>query len=428
MTDATVSADQPTSGAPLPLSAIGGHRIASLDFIRGFAVMGILAANIVAFGQPFIAYMWPDAFLTPHGETSNWMWVAQFVLIDAKMRGLFTILFGASMMLFLEKAWERGSGRRLQAKRLLWLLVFGLIHFFMIWRGDILILYSIAGFAAMAFVKMSAKRQMVLGLVGYFIGALFYAAFMIFPYMIAETDIGTTPEMAEIRADMASETTLEQAKAAKEAQIITEGNYLEFVHYNLTEHTWDPLFSLLLFAFETLPLMLIGMAFYKLGLFSGGMNRSKMQIWGWIGVIAGSLLTLPVALWALEDGLNYWGTLAAFVGISPLPRLPAILGLLALLAVYGPAATGWLGQRVSAAGRMAFSNYLGTSILMLFVFHGWAGGLYGQLTRPELYLVVLGAWAVMLLWSKPWLERFKYGPLEWIWRCLTYGKMFPLKR
>ena len=110
--------------------AIKNARLSSLDFTRGIAVLGILAANIVAFGQPFSAYMRPEAFLTPHGETSNWLWVVQFVLIDGKMRGLFTLLFGAGLVLFMDKAWEKGQTRWLQARRLLFLLVFGLVHFY----------------------------------------------------------------------------------------------------------------------------------------------------------------------------------------------------------------------------------------------------------------------------------------------------------
>ena len=105
-----------------------------------------------------------------------------------------------------------------------------------------------------------------------------------------------------------------------------------------------------------------------------------------------------------------------------------ILGLAALLALWGPRATGWLGRRISAAGRMAFSNYLGTSILMLFVFHGWALGLFGELTRPALYGVMLATWAIMLIWSPAWLARYRFGPLEWLWRCLTYMRIFPIRR
>jgi len=77
---------------------------------------------------------------------------------------------------------------------------------------------------------------------------------------------------------------------------------------------------------------------------------------------------------------------------------------------------------------MAFSNYLGTSLVLMFVFQGWAGGLYGELHRPGLLLVVLAMWVLMLAWSKPWLARFRYGPLEWLWRCLTYWRLVPLRR
>ena len=77
---------------------------------------------------------------------------------------------------------------------------------------------------------------------------------------------------------------------------------------------------------------------------------------------------------------------------------------------------------------MAFSNYIGGSAVMMLIFHGWAGGLWGQFHRDGLLAFVLLGWVLMLAWSKPWLERFRYGPLEWLWRCLTYGKRFPFRR
>jgi uncharacterized protein len=105
------------------------------------------------------------------------------------------------------------------------------------------------------------------------------------------------------------------------------------------------------------------------------------------------------------------------------------LGLAALLVLWAPGASGtWLGSRFVAAGRMAFSNYAGTSLVMMFVFQGWAGGLYGTPHRIDLSGFVLLAWALMLAWSKPWLDRFRYGPLEWLWRCLTYGRIFAFSR
>lgn len=424
----TAAAEAATPDQSVEPSAPASNRLLSLDFIRGIAVMGILWANIVAFGQPFTAYMYPDAFTVPHGEVSNWMWVVQFVLIDGKMRGLFTLLFGAGLMLFMEKAWARGSTRWLQARRLFWLLAFGLIHFYFIWRGDILVLYSVAGFVAMACLRWQAKTQLVVGLLGYLVGAIMFLGAMFFPYLVVETELGTQAPYVEMRAEMVEQQADDIADGVAETAIIQDGTYVDYVEHIFAEHAADPVVALFLFAFETLPLMLIGMALYGMGLFDGRMDQRRMRMWGWIGVVLGSALTLPIALWAMGEGFTYWGTLAALMGLSPLPRLPVVLGLLALLSLYGAHVSGWLGERVIAAGRMAFSNYLGTSIVMMLVFRGWAGGLFGELGRPGLYVVVLLTWALMLLWSKPWLARFRYGPLEWLWRCLTYGKLFPIKR
>jgi uncharacterized protein len=430
MTDATAAAADMPQATPDHSRPVGDEasRIASLDFIRGIAVMGILAANIVAFGQPFNAYMYPDGFLTEHGPLSDQLWIAQFVVIDGKMRGLFTLLFGAGIYLFMKRAWARGATRWLQVRRLLILLVFGLIHHFFIWRGDILFYYAAVGLVVLLFIKLSARAQLIIGLSGYLAGALFYAAMMVPLHFIAETPFGNRAEFAEMRTNLEAE----QARALKddavEANLVQDGDYASLVAHRLDEHAADPTINLLIFAPETLPLMLIGMALYRMGLFSGGLDARRQRRWGWIGLAVGGALTFLIALWAQGTGFSYWGTLAAFVGISPIPRLMMVVGLAALLALWGAVARGWLAERVSAAGRAAFTNYLGTSVVMMLVFEGWAGGLFGKLTRPELYLVVAATWVLMLAWSKPWLDRFRYGPLEWLWRSLTYGRVMPLRR
>jgi uncharacterized protein len=176
--------------------------------------------------------------------------------------------------------------------------------------------------------------------------------------------------------------------------------------------------------------MLVGMALYRLGLFGGRFDRARMRRWGWTGFVGGALLSLPLGLWALTAGFPLMLTQFVFSGAAQFAHLPMILGLAALLTLWAPVASrGWLGSRVVAAGRMAFSNYVGSSLVMMLVFQGWAGiGLYGELHRAGLLLIVLAAWAVMLIWSKPWLGRFRHGPLEWLWRCLTYGRLFPFTR
>ena len=419
----TATVDQPE-----PVAA-SGNRIASLDFIRGIAVMGILVANIVSFGQPFQAYMYPAAFTTPHGAAEDWMWVAQFVLIDGKMRGLFSLLFGAGLYLFMEKAWAKGASRWLQVRRLLWLGLFGLVHFFLIWRGDILFLYAIAGLAALLFIRLSAKRQMLLGVLGYLGGAALYAASTIPLAAVVDVPADEIPAgMQKVRADLLKTIETEMADARMETALHRQGSYPAIVGHTMSRHGSDLAFSLVLFAFETLPLMLMGMALYRLGLFDGGIARRTLLIWGWAGLLVGGFGMLLIGLLTKDAGLTYYGTLAAFVGWSGVPKLLMTLGLAALLALWGAHATGWLAERVSAAGRAAFTNYLGTSLAMMLVFHGWAGGLFGVLTRGQLYLVAAATCMLMLAWSKPWLARYRYGPLEWLWRCLTYGRRFALRR
>ncbi|MEE4153474.1 MAG: DUF418 domain-containing protein [Erythrobacter sp.] len=419
--------EEALAGGAAPVKA--SERIETLDFIRGLAVMGILAANIIAFGQPMDAYMYPAAFRTDPGDPDGWLWIAQFVLIDGKMRGLFTLLFGAGMYLFMEKAWAKGATARLQAWRLLILMAFGLIHFFFIWAGDILFYYALFGLMALGCIRWSVKTQLAVGLTGYLAGVVLVGVALSFPYAIADTALGaSSPEMLEQRAELARGIDEALARSAVPNAAIASGDYGTLVAHRITKEWYLPLSNSLLFVFETLPLILIGMALYRVGFFTGAWERGRLLLWGWIGVIAGGLAHLAIGLVVQAGGFSYYGTLAAFAGWSPLPRLWMVLGLAALLVAWAPLATGWLGERVRAAGRAAFSNYLGTSMLMLFVFHGWALGLFGELNRPQLYLVVVLTCALMLAWSKPWLERYRYGPLEWLWRCLTYRRVFALRR
>ena len=404
------------------------ERIETLDFIRGIAVMGILAANIVAFGQPLFAYFSPGKFLVPSGDPDGWMWIVQFILIDGKMRGLFTVLFGAGMYLFMEKAWAKGATRWLQAWRLVILMGFGFLHFHFIWFGDILFSYGMLGLIALTCMRWAAKTQLAVGLGGYMLGVLFYG-FTIVPWLVLTTDIGNaSPDIAEQRASLAAGMQAQLATENVPNAAIASGDYGTLVAHRLSEQALEPVTNTLLFALETLPLMLIGMALYRFGFFSGGFARQKLLFWGWIGTVAGGLAHLVIGLVMQGDGFSFYGTQAAFLGMSPLPRLAMVLGLAALMVAYSPGLTGWLAERVRAAGRAAFTNYLGTSIVMMLVFHGWALGLFGQLNRPQLYIVVALAWIAMLAWSKPWLERFNYGPLEWLWRCMTYRRLVPLRK
>ena len=404
-----------TEQPPLLNTAAASGRLVSLDFIRGVAVLGIVIANVIGFGQPFLGYSWPGGFATPPQISDNWLWAAQLVLIDGKMRGLFTLLFGVGLALFGERAAMRGEGPGRQARRLSILLLFGLAHFYLLWRGDILALYAMCGFIVMLALPWPPIIQFSAGLVAYVAGALSdglsYGLYW-------RSGLDTTGPQSE-RAD-----------AVRELAIAENGNYADYVLHAWEAHRWDWLDGFIYTAPETIPLMLIGAALYRIGLFDGRIESTTQRRWGWGGAVAGTLATLALALWAVRGGLSY--TEALFVGEGPLVllRLPVVLGLAALLALWGAGAgaNGWLGSRITAAGRMAFSNYLGTSLAMLLMFQAPGGRLYGDIARPGLYLVAFAVCALMMAWSQPWLARFHYGPLEWAWRCLTYQRRFPFRR
>ncbi len=404
------------------------ERIVALDFIRGIAVLGILFPNIVAHGDAILSYFWPPNL--PGGATAadKAVWLFQLVFIDGKFRGLFTLLFGAGMVLFMERARARGATRWLQARRLLWLALFGLIHFFFIWTGDILFLYAVSGLFALAMLNWTPRAQLRVGVIWFLIGSLMLTVLL--GNQAALENVPAAQQAAPTRyADARKGWTEQIADAKAETAAMSGDSYAGVVAYRVREESDGIVQAIFFGPLETIPLMLIGMALYRLGLFERRLDPVRMRKWGWIGVIGGALLTLPFGLLAYSADFPLALTQFAFNGPAAFFHLPMVVGLAALLSLWAPiAARTWLGSRFVAAGRMAFSNYLGTSIVMMLIFQGWAGDLFHRFHRPELFLFVLLGWALMLLWSKAWLAHFRYGPLEWLWRCLTYSRVFPITR
>jgi uncharacterized protein len=430
MNASTAIADEPApTVAAMPDQPVAaGERILALDFIRGIAVLGILFSNIVAYAYPMLPYYWPKGFPGGAEAFDKWVWLFQLVAVDGKFRGLFTLLFGAGMMLFIERVWAHGGTRWLQARRLGWLALFGLAHYYLLWTGDILFLYAVSGLAVLGMLKWSAKTQLRVGIAWYLVGALLLSVLL-----GGQAAIENIPAVQRQAPEQHEELVKGDADAIREAdeesRVMAGGSYSDVVAYRVDESTGMYVQTVFFSLVETIPLMLIGMALYRMGLFERRFDTAKMRRWAWIGVAGGALLTLPLGLWTLQRDFPMMMTQFAFNGPTAFLHLPMVLGLAALLSLWTPsAAQGWLGQRLVAAGRMAFSNYIGGSVVMMLIFQGWAGGLWGQFHRDGLLLFVLLGWVLMLGWSKPWLERFRYGPLEWLWRCLTYWKVFPLRR
>jgi uncharacterized protein len=402
-------------------------RISSLDFIRGIAVVGILWANIVGYARPREAYRWQAIFYEPDW-TDNAVWLFQYVFVDGKLRGLFALLFGAGIVLFLERARAKGaSGHWLQFRRLAWLALFGLAHYFVLYAGDILFHYAVLGMIAMWAAFWRVRVLLI-------VGALLYCADSVPAsvdlggYVQWETQARSAPPGSEIRIEYEAE--LEQTRAqARRQGALMKGDDLGAIVAQRAARLPDFLGSTMFMAMDSLPLMLIGAALFRLGMFSGGMDRRRMIRWALIAIAVSALLHLAIGLWVAANGFLPAQNLFAMYGPAHVMRLPMIVGYAALLAAMAPSwSSGWLGRRLSAAGRMAFSNYIGTSLVMALIFQGWALGLFDRFDRVGLLgFVALGA-VLMLGWSQPWLARFRYGPLEWLWRCLTYWKLFPIRR
>ena len=408
---------------PGPVPSDEGERLGGLDVLRGLAVLGILVPNIMGFGQPLEATFMPGFFRVDPGPWSDDLWAIQFVLVDGKMRGLFALLFGAGLALFIDRSLARGAGRSLVVRRLLVLAAFGAAHAVFLWAGDILWLYALVGLAVVPFLALAREQLLVIGVLGAIVGAALSAATSL-PAAFVDP---AAPGEKEIAALLAGEAALAERDAAAEAAVISGGDYAGFVARNWDYFSTAPVLNLLYAGAELFPLMILGAALLRYGLFAGGAQPPALRAAAWAGLIIGGGASALIAGWAMARGLDYWTTGAAFAGWAPLPALAMTLSLALLLAPWAARARGVAARLLAGAGRTAFTNYIGTSAVMMIVFHGWGLGLFGTLGRIELYGVAALTWAGMLAWPQWWLARYRFGPLEWLWRCLTYGRLFPLR-
>jgi len=403
-------------------------RFLELDALRGFAVMGILLMNIVGFSMPEMAYINPAVF----GGTDlpdSIAWILSYLFIDGKMRGLFTFLFGASLILICERADAKGeSPAGTHFSRMIWLMVFGLAHYFFIWWGDILFLYAVIGCGAYFMRNWTVDKLIRWAVILYFSGFFAYASSIgsLFYLQSMAESAGAGSEMgAEYREIM--EGIAPSAVAIGQDVSLHLSSYGELFQYKITELWLGPLAMVFENGLETLPFMMFGMALYKNGFLTGGWEVQRYQRMARLTLLIGLVPLILICGIVVAQGFEPVITLNAVMAWSMPSRLLMTIGYLAILILLIKRfANHSLIHRVAAAGRVAFSNYLGTSIVMAFIFYGWGLGLYGSIGRAELYLFVFSAWAVMLFWSKPWLMRFRYGPLEWLWRSLAKRQVQPM--
>lgn len=372
-----------------------------MDFLRGVAVLGILAINVTGFWGPSLATFSPAI---PHAEPAAYGWFAfAFVVFEGKMRALFSMLFGASMVLFAQAAERKGlDPDAAQVRRLLWLALFGYLHFALLWWGDILFLYALCGTAALLLRRLE-PRQLAL------IALPFYALVHVIEALTA---------LPGVMADQPALMGRIAASVAKDTAVLNAG-FLQAIWLKLTDSPLQPLTTTLSTFTETVPLMLLGMAMVRGGFFMGW-TRRRLAVLAGSGIVIGGVPTVMAVHWLEGHG---WPPQAMFLAIEDgmaLPHLLMALGYAALLVLIFPTVRQWrIGKALAAAGRCAFSNYLGTTVLMTAIFSGWGLGLGPELPRVWLPAFVLLGWAAMVLWPQWWLRRFGQGPLERLWRRLA---------
>lgn len=408
--------------APAPCPAPQpAPRIAQLDILRGLAVMGIVLANLPAFGLPEAAYFSPLAW-GGHNGVDRVLWFANVVLVEGKMRGLFSMLFGASMLLVIDRARAAGdSPAQVHFTRMAVLFAIGCLHLYLIWWGDILTHYAVVGSGAYMFARMSSRWLLTFSIALLLVEMLMAAAGAITLFASAARDtpaaIGIWNAFAHVfgvppRADLLAEI------AANRTSLATATQWR-------WDHATSPLDAAVAFGAQTLDAMLLGMAAYRSGFLSGAWSRRAYILTAAICLAIALTAYAACATITMAHGFDQrWVFLSAILFTAPF-RLVASVGYAALcMLAFHPG--GQLTTRIAAVGRAAFTNYLGTSILMLLLFT--VLGRYGQLSRAQLYLIAPILWGLMLAWSQPWLARYRFGPLEWIWRTLARWKAQPMRR
>lgn len=412
------------------------ERIEAIDTIRGVALLGILIINILAFGMPFRAMFDP----TVDGSTTGVDFAAYFVMgfiFEGAMRALFSMLFGAGIAMVAAS----GKGALIHYRRQLLLLAIGLVDaFVLLWVGDILVPYALAGMV-LYFARNWRPRHLLAAA-----GVVF--AYLVLCYAGFYAMLTVLPEQAEavqVRLDAGEavsgeeramldgwrdlEVNIEPTPTLLERERLKfQGSYWQSFVANAGEVIDLYVFALPVFIiWDAIACMLLGMALYKVGYLTGRRSERFYVTTAVLGFGVGLTVNgFEMAMKVATDYAPEWVS-GASVPTNDLGRVCMALGFVSLVMIanirgYFAMLRRWL----AAVGRMALSNYILQSIFGIVIFHDMGFGLWNDLARHELYYVVLGQWVIMIAFSVWWLGRYRFGPLEWLWRTLTYGRRQPM--
>jgi len=434
-----------TENAPKPVAK--ADRIQTIDLIRGLALLGILMMNVPGFG--FLGSAFRTVVSKP-GTADYYAFTLIGTAFEGTMRALFSMLFGAGMVLFTMNKQELEHGPTVAEyyyRRLLWLVLFGVINaYVLLWQGDILFYYGLCGMLLYPFRRTKSVWLIALAVVCMGIN-------------IFRTELWYS-ELRDNRAGYLTAVQLEKAKKKptekqKEAKIAWEnfekgfkpdpkkdakelkamrGDYGTVFTHMIPRNSGSETYGMYFGSWDMLLMMFIGIVLLRWGFFSNKLPTSTYVT----TLLVGYGLGLPISyFYAVDAQVNWMLHIGSTVDnyrtvpfqLYDIRRVLLALGHASLLLlIYRSQLVPWLMRALTAVGQMAFTNYLMQSIICSLIFYGYGLGYYGKLPFHQLYYVVFGVWIFQLIISPIWLQYFRFGPFEWLWRSLTYWKRQPMIR
>lgn len=428
-----------------PVSAT--ERIKSIDTIRGVALLGILMMNIPGFG--INSDFWYPLLTGPRAGKDYYTFAIVFIFFEGTMRGLFSMLFGAGMVLFMQNKRSLPEGPsvpELYYRRLLWLVFFGLINaYVLLWPGDILFFYGLLGMLLFPLRKIKPQWLVVIAL-----------TCVSFTMIKSQWNWSETREkrMAYNEAIKAKKDSVkltdeqqgaittweEMEKNAKPDTANTNRNlrkmqsgYTTIFNYFIPQNSGGEAWYTYHGAWDMLAMMILGMALFSWGFFTNKLKTSTYVMWLLIGYGIG----IPIAWVLFDGGFMHYFPMGQYIDNyrsshtvwAESRRILLTIGHASLvMLIFRSGALKWLMRALSNVGQMAFTNYLMQSIICTLFFYGYGLGYYNKLRFHELYYVVFSVWIFQLIASSIWLRYFRFGPFEWLWRSLTYWKFQPMKK
>jgi len=407
-----------------PVPVLAREREAAIDVLRGFALLGILVVNIQMFAFPVMIYTDPGAMLDMDQAWNRaGVWITNLFGLG-KMIFLFSMLFGAGA-LFYAKKFEGGSlaaGAGLWYRRMAWLLLIGFIHALFVWYGDVLVWYAVIGMALIWWVRRLSPAVLIgLSILLMLIGAGILLGFTALMAGAAAASAETAEPLAQPAFDPTNpDHEMGVFRGSYVGMLAHRGIMLAFMYLVYVPFIYGPYLS---------GVMCLGMALVKTGFLLG---RSPAWVYFLLAAV-GLGSSVAISAWVMSgaeakgyEGLDFEVAITQMVS-APLGGLGwagLVLGLWKA-GVLGPVATA-----LGAVGRMALSNYLLTSVICTTIFYAYGFGLYADMDYPSLFLVVLGVWGVCTVFSLIWLRvlKMRFGPMEWLWRSLTYMRPVGLDR